>query len=73
MKATLLDEQIIQVFKVNTGEEELTVIWNRDNHTEDSVHLYYVPEFVVQDEDGEELPQGCQLWDEAVAAVKSWI
>jgi hypothetical protein len=72
MKALLLDEQIIQVFKVTGEDGELTVTWNKDNNTESSPHLFYVPEFVVEDEDGEELVQGCQLWEDAVAAVKAW-
>lgn len=73
MKAVLLDEQIIQVFKVTDSQgQELKVTWNRDNHTEDKPDSpSYVPEFVVEDGDGE-LEQGCLDWQDAVSAAKAW-
>lgn len=74
MKAVLLDEQIIQLFKVTNDQgQELTVTWNMENHTEDKPEsVVYIPEFVVEDETGVELEQGCLDWADAVKAVLAW-
>ena len=74
MKAVLLDEQIIQLFKVTNDQgQELTVTWNMENHTEDKPEsVVYIPEFVVEDETGVELEQGCLDWGDAVKAVLAW-
>lgn len=74
MKAFLLDEQFIQAFTVVDDQgKELTVTWNKHNHTEDKPDsVVYIPEFVVEDEAGVELEQGCLDWLDAVEAAKAW-
>lgn len=74
MKALLFDEHVIQVFKVNDDlGEELTITWNRYNHTEgDHNSIAYIPEFIVKDSNGVELEEGCQDWLDAVRAAKAW-
>jgi hypothetical protein len=77
MKAVLLDEQIIKIFVVNNdindSSQDLFVTWNKNNHTENRPdEPYYVPEFVVEDNNEVILEQGCHDWLEAVAAAKAW-
>jgi hypothetical protein len=77
MKAVLLDEQIIQIFVVNNdvndSAQDLFVTWNKHNHTENKPdEPYFIPEFVVEDNNEVILEQGCQDWNDAVAAVKEW-
>lgn len=74
MKVFFQDIQIIQVFRVTDNQgQELKVTWNRDNHTEDNPDsIVYIPEFVVEDETGVELEQGCLDWAEAVEAILAW-
>lgn len=73
MKALLIGEQTIQVFVVNDGNQDYFVTWNKENHTENQPNAsVYIPEFVVEDDDEEEVVQGCQVWLDSVAAVKEW-
>lgn len=71
MTATLVEQQVVQVFQIEDGEHTYTVTWNRDNHTEDSPHLFYVPEFDIVDEEGEDVEKGCQVWEDLTNYIKS--
>ena len=73
MKALLIGEQTIQVFVVNDGNQDYFVTWNKENHTENLPNAsVYIPEYVVEDDEEEEVVQGCQVWLDAVEAVKQW-
>jgi hypothetical protein len=73
MKAGLLEQQVIQIFVVNDIDQDYFVTWNKKNHTENRPNEpYFIPEFVVEDNNEVILEQGCQDWNDAVAAVKQW-
>jgi len=72
MRAIYLDELVTLLFNVEDGEQTYSVIWNKDTHTEDQDVLFYVPEFVITDEEGEDVEKGCQVWNDIVKSVKEW-
>lgn len=73
MEANLIGEYKIKVFVVKVRDQELFVTWNRHNHTENNADaVCYIPEYVVEDDNDQELEQGCQDWLDAVEAVKVW-
>ena len=64
MKVILKAELFTYYFNVEDQGITYSVIWNRDTCSAD------LPEFQIVDEEGITVEDGCQVWEDIVAAIK---
>lgn len=71
MEALLIGVQKIYTFVIHTDRGDLFVTWNKHNHTSPTDE-FYIPEFVIVDDNDILVDNGSQDALDAIEAVKKW-